>query len=186
MRIQADVLYDRYLKTPITDKRTIGDMYNILFKDTVKKFDNKYKSELQQMSQPLKRLARYYEKFVFDSIESTEQSDVTYNALLVMYARLCHLTSELTYNVLHTKGYLKTLLIECSMIEQIYINIFQDLHNDETLMKRKRQSGYEYYKRPELRCTYNKHIKEDNAIEKSLLANKRQRNEDDIAINLLR
>lgn len=170
MQVQADVLYKRYLNMQLTDKRTIGQMYSAILGDVKKLYDNKSRKELQQMSMPLKRLSRYYEDYVFNSTEAINITPDLYKSVMVMYARLCYLTSSLTYNVLVPKGQLKTILIECSMIEQIFMGIFHDLHNDETLLSRSRQSGYEYYKRPELRSTYNKNLKSDEAIERSILA----------------
>ena len=97
MQVQADVLYKRYLNMQLTDKRTIGQMYSAILGDVKKLYDKKSRKELQQMSMPLKRLSRYYEDYVFNSTEAINITPDLYKSVMVMYARLCYLTSSLTY-----------------------------------------------------------------------------------------
>lgn len=169
MKVQSDILYERYLRTYLTKDRTIGDFYNSILDDISRQYQNMRLKELVEAAKPKKKLARYYDKYLFDSSEATVISDIVYEGVLIMYARLCHLTYALSYNVLLPKGYLLNLIVETSLIEQIFASVFKDNHTNAILMRESVTANKQYYQNKETRLKYVKKANAERAIRRSIL-----------------
>ena len=156
MKNLADAIQERYMRLQLDSEDNIGTAYNNLTDEVVNTYNNLKLSELRKLTKTKKNLAKYYDNYVYLYNDMLELSDETFIGVLCMYARMNYLTHKLSYVDLLSKDELVSVLSELTILERIFLSIFEDNHNDAMLAKMTRSVGYLYYTNKEFRVKNNK------------------------------